>query len=69
MTPQMLEQIPSTLIFERNTEQLRAWLYARGATLTLAELDAERNKRRGTKPRPRPATATRGGTDEGNDKS
>ncbi len=49
MTSAQLDSIPTELLRESGTDRLREWLYARGATLTLLELDTERH-RRGIRP-------------------
>jgi hypothetical protein len=62
MTPAQLRGIPGDLLYEKNTRGLREYLYARGTTLTLAELDAERRRRR--ERHLRPADPNRAGTSE-----
>jgi hypothetical protein len=46
MTPAQLNLIPDRMIFQSKTSRLREWLHARGLTMTLAELEDERTRRR-----------------------
>jgi hypothetical protein len=45
MTADQLDLIPDQLLRERGTRGLREWLWQRGATLTLLELESERRRR------------------------
>lgn len=47
MTPRQLELIPDHALHAEGTRALRDWLRARGWTMTLLELDAERRRRKG----------------------
>jgi hypothetical protein len=49
MNATQLDLIPDALLAEVGTRTLRAWLYDRGQTLSLLDLDAER-RRRGIQP-------------------
>jgi hypothetical protein len=46
MTADQLALIPSDVLYALNTEALREWLWQRGMTMTLLELDQERRRRR-----------------------
>jgi hypothetical protein len=45
MTPGQLAEIPPRVLYGRNTEELREWLWERGLSMTLLELDQLRRSR------------------------
>lgn len=44
--PAWIADIPSPLLYEKNTRDLRRWLHDRGRRLSLLDLGAERRRRR-----------------------
>lgn len=46
MTPEEIARVPSSMLYQHKTTQLREWLHNRGLQMTLAELEAERQRRR-----------------------
>lgn len=50
MTPELLELVPTELLAESDTRDLRLWLNDRGQRMTLLQLDEERRRRGITPP-------------------